>query len=87
MDTIIGTATLSPADTEALFALFKPSPQEAEQEMARIMETSRLSGMEVVHDITDAGYDWSPVYRYGTEGPIAWVCATGERSEGPVYPD
>lgn len=87
MDTITFTAPLSPADTEALFALLTPSPDEAAQEMARIMEASRLSGMEVVHDLTNAGYDWSPVYRYGTEGPIAWVCATGERSEGSVYPE
>lgn len=57
------------------------------QEVARLREASRLSGMDVAYDLTMFDAPWSPVYRHDSDQPVAWVNnATGERREGSTYP-
>lgn len=56
-----------------------------EAELQRLLEMSRLSGMEIVYDMAIFGDAWSPVYLHPSREPIAWVNASGERRA--VRPD
>lgn len=86
------SCTLTPDDPDAVAAFVAELRQQAEAAwpatLARILEQSRLSGLEVVYDVSRAGFAWSPAYRHGSEQPTAWICAaTGERHDGPNSPE
>lgn len=75
-------------DAEAVLAEWRA---EAEREwpalLSRILEQSRMSGLEVVYDLSRLDCEWSPAYRYGQDQPVAWIrTRTGERSDGPEPP-
>lgn len=55
--------------------------------LARILEQSLLSGTEVVYKLDLFDEDWSPIYLYPAEDPIAWINRqTAERRDGPRHP-
>lgn len=56
-------------------------------EIDRMLELSRLSGLDVVYDLSMFDVPWYPVYRAGDRDPVAWVSADGtERREGKDAP-
>lgn len=56
-------------------------------ELKRLQEMSRITGKEVVYDLTMFGEEWSPAYLHGHDDPVAWVHKrTGERRPGKDRP-
>lgn len=84
---IIGTGQVAPESMEAITEFFRQAEEHTEAEVARAKELSRLSGMEVVYDLSMFDEPWSPVYRHNSSLPVAWVGATGERRAGPDHPE
>jgi hypothetical protein len=85
MESIVPTVETNPeawAELRALGSAHWP------KERARALEASRLSGQEVVYSLTMFDIDWSPIFMFPAEEPIAWRNArTGERRDGAEFPD
>ena len=77
---------LSPGASLVLLDCLEHGVLFSESEIARGHAQSRLSGMEVVFDVTASGEEWSPVVWHQNEHPIGWVHLDGRRSEGPTRP-
>ena len=77
---------LSPGASLVLLDCLEHDVMFSENEIARGHAQSRLSGMEVVFDVTACGEEWSPVVWHQQKQPIGWVHLDGRRSEGPTRP-
>ncbi len=77
---------LSPRASLVLLDCLKHGVMFSEKEIARGHAQSRLSGMEVVFDVTACGEEWSPVVWHQQRQAIGWVHLDGRRSEGPTRP-
>ena len=84
-DTISFTSSIDAAQAAAFVDAFTPTPEENEAELQRVLQASRLSGMEVVFDLIMFGDEWSPVFRHPGRDPIAWVSGD-RRHEGAERP-
>lgn len=86
MTTITATGHLSPESMATLAAWFESGAEHDKAEIARARDLSRLSGMEVVMDLSMFDLEWSPIYWHDRPDPMAWVNAAGDRQPGPDYP-
>ena len=77
---------LSPGASLVLLDCLEHGVMFSQNEIARGKAQSRLSGMEVVFDVTACGEKWSPVVWHQQKEPIGWVHLDGRRSEGPTRP-
>ena len=77
---------LSPGASLVLLDCLEHGVMFSEKEIARGQAQSRLSGMEVVFDVTACGEEWSPVVWHQNQQPTGWIHLDGRRSEGPIRP-